>query len=573
MERHSQRTRLDIALLLLVVAVALAMRLTFFFEIRGTVQDEFRQLGILDMGTWDLWAKDILAGDWLGRTAIHPYHEWWQGPIAPEATWIQWYGGRSVFHQAPLYPYALAAAYALFGPGRSIAELLQLVLGALHAGLVFWLGRCLAGRSAGLIAGAAVALYGPLILYEGTLLRDGPLTWLSTLAVFAAVMLVQRRTAGWAASAGVLAGLATLAKPSGLLFVLCVAVWLAFVLRRAVLPFLLGTALALLPLAVRNVYLGVPPLKMTTRGPTAFVDGNAADAPGVGWDPPPSTGEILRRSDYRLAGTIVETLKTHADHPLRLLELQLDKTLAYLGGDEVGNNLHYAHVQRACAVLRHPPAFPHALLAALGLAGMVTTWRRRREFAPAYLFFASHSVATVGFFVVSRFRQPVIPILAVFAGAFVVEVARALHVRAWRRVAAALLLALVLVIVTLPRRSERERYNSGVFAAEAMASLRRGDLPAALATVEESARIFADDASTQGLLGSLLLSAGRPGEAVEALERAAGLAPEDANIAYALGFARLQAGDRAGARHALERALALDPEDERAARARAVLEE
>lgn len=563
----------DVALLLAVVAIALAMRLAFFVEIRGTVQDDFRRLEMLDIHTFDAWARDIVSGDLLGRTAVHPYHPWWQGPIGSEQQWLRWYGGEAVYHQAPLYPYLLALLYALTGGSRPAAELIQLILGALHAGLVFVLARRVAGRAAGALAGTAVALYGPLVLYEGTLLRDGLLTWLSTLSVLAAVMTWQRRSARWALAAGAIAGAATLAKPSGLLFALCVAVWLGFALRRAVLPFLLGLALVFAPLVARNVYLGVAPFKMTTRGPTAFVDGNADDAPGVGWNPPPSTRAILERSDYRLLPTIVATLETHAGHPLGLLRLQLRKARAYFGGDEVGNNLFYAHIARGAPVLRSPPSLPHVAIGALGLAGLLTAWRRRRDLAPLYIFFGSHTIATLAFFVVSRFRQPVVPVLAVFAAVWTVRTYDLLRRRQWRSAAAPLALAITLVAVTFPRQAERQRYNATVFANEVTSWLERGDLRAALATAEEAARVFDDDPATLGLLGTVRLAAGQPGRAAEVLGRAAALAPDDANIAYALGFARLAAGDETGGRSALRRALSLDPADPRARRARAALGE
>ena len=59
-----------------------------------------------DMAASWAWSGRILAGDILGRDTPHQYTRWMQ-EWAPLETWERWWGGRTIFHQAPLWAYVL----------------------------------------------------------------------------------------------------------------------------------------------------------------------------------------------------------------------------------------------------------------------------------------------------------------------------------------------------------------------------------------------------------------------------------------------------------------------------------
>src|SRR5262249_38117092 len=101
--------------LLAVVALALAVRLLNLAQLAPlpTVaeQTSWREA---DMAlAWE-WSGDILGGALLGRDTPHQFTGWMQD-TAPLATWERWWGGRAIFHQAPLYAYALAGMRRLTG--------------------------------------------------------------------------------------------------------------------------------------------------------------------------------------------------------------------------------------------------------------------------------------------------------------------------------------------------------------------------------------------------------------------------------------------------------------------------
>ena len=92
-----------------------------------------------DANKYDLWAREISEGNWLGT---------------------------EIFYQAPLYPYFLASLYTLFGDGIMTVRLVQAILGA--AACVFMMNAVfhLFDRRAGIAAGIIMSIYAPSIFLE-----------------------------------------------------------------------------------------------------------------------------------------------------------------------------------------------------------------------------------------------------------------------------------------------------------------------------------------------------------------------------------------------------------------------
>ena len=160
-----------LALAAVVALVALAVRFAAWEEIRGTPLDAWHEWGETDMATYLEQARRLAGGGWLAPEPYHPYHAWQS--VAPPERWVGWYGP-GVFHQAPLYSYALALALRGGGDPLARAKALQLALGAASALLAFAIALRLAGPIAATTAGLLIALHGPLVALEAQLLREGP---------------------------------------------------------------------------------------------------------------------------------------------------------------------------------------------------------------------------------------------------------------------------------------------------------------------------------------------------------------------------------------------------------------
>ena len=90
----------------MLFALALIARLVHIWQIRGA---PFFTLPMGDSKSYDTWAQQIAAGDWLGG---------------------------DVFYQAPLYPYFLGAIYTVFGHDLLVVRICQAVLGSLGSVLL-----------------------------------------------------------------------------------------------------------------------------------------------------------------------------------------------------------------------------------------------------------------------------------------------------------------------------------------------------------------------------------------------------------------------------------------------------
>ncbi len=200
-----------------VLGLALALRLAFGFGYwvdKPLTMDEQEYL---------LLARNLLDGHGLVYTT-------------PGTTRVE---GRHV-ERAPLYPTCLALL-ARFAPGTvggagplpttapAPVKAVQAILGTLVVGILALLAGRGAGTRAALVAAAIGAVYPPLIAMSAYVLSE---TVYLVLGLAAALLIGRageyhggRRTAS-AATAGVAAGLATLARPATLVFVAFALAWL-----------------------------------------------------------------------------------------------------------------------------------------------------------------------------------------------------------------------------------------------------------------------------------------------------------------------------------------------------------
>lgn len=75
--------------------------------------------------------------------------------------------GTDVFYQAPLYPYFLGAIYATFGRDLTVVRMIQAIVGAAACTILGLAAARLFGRRVGLLAGLGLALYAPVIFFDG----------------------------------------------------------------------------------------------------------------------------------------------------------------------------------------------------------------------------------------------------------------------------------------------------------------------------------------------------------------------------------------------------------------------
>jgi len=407
---------------LAVFLLALALRLAYVHEDHTVIGLDVSRLSQTDNYVFAQWARVIADGDVLCREQPHAYHLWTRD-VAPESKWLEWYGGHQIYHQAPLYPYLVAAIYTLFDRQPQTTGYVQAVLGALTCWLTWLLARRLVSPLAGLAAGLLLACMGSFYFYDAFILRDSLMALLTVLLAVTLSGAVQRgRTLDWL-GAGAALGLFTLAKETGQPLLLLTLLLLAWFWRsqprrvlRAVALLLLGWGLVTAPAFWRNHEVGAPLMKLSTRGPEVIVAGNAAGQDGVGWDVPTSTmRRILMDSNFRLGKTMLATVATHRADPWGFVELMWNKTTACFNSYEVPNNVDF-YLARAHLTTLKLGFVGMWFVAPAALLGLLLGLPRREKLAVPYLLLAALTASIVVLYILGRFRVQIVPLLALFAG-------------------------------------------------------------------------------------------------------------------------------------------------------------
>ncbi|MBN2495880.1 MAG: glycosyltransferase family 39 protein [Deltaproteobacteria bacterium] len=485
-------------LLLIILGLGLALRLIHFAAVARSAYPELPTLfEQSDMHGFATWAESIRAGDLWGEDTFHPYTSWMHA-IAPLSTWERWWGGKAVFQQAPGYAYLLALLLVLTGGSMTGVLLLQTILGTAVVAVAFALARRMFDARVGLVAAGLCALYGPFLFFQGVILRDWLVPILDLLLLWLTLRALDRRSwPGWLAAGAVL-GVSLLFKPAVLLFVPVLLGWLVFSLRKeprrlgvAAGCVLLGFALLLSPLLIRNAKVGAPWLAVSNRGTDAFIVGNTADARPIGLHLPESMGPIYEKTDGRLGAVIVETLSTHEGLG-SFLGLQLHKLRGMIDPFEVPNNVSYAHGREVSPLLGW--LLQYWMIFPLGLAGLVWACMRRPRNGLVLCFAGVQVVVVVSTSILARYRLSLAALLMVYAAAGLVWAVDGLRARRWRPpaaylggVAAAALMQLVVLPIGATRQNAFCALHPPSYLISAQAYQQAGRFDAAVAELERLA--------------------------------------------------------------------------------------
>ncbi len=424
--------------LVVIFLLAFSLRLIYLNQMDQGIYFNILKMEGTDSFLFWKWALEILEKDFLGQ---------------------------GVYHQSPLYPYFLAAVFKLFGANFYIPRFIQIVLGSLTCVMAALLGRRGGGALAGLGAGILGAAYGPLILYDAAVLREGLITFLNTLLLLLMFRSQDRPRFTAGLLLGLVSGLAILAKESILILVPALIVWLFLIsaaagvksVTRLAFGWALGTALILGLLVARNLKVGAPAFEISSRGPLEFISGNVPDSPGEGWVIPRSADRILKAGQGKMTRVIWEVLKENRSDPWWLVRRQFAKLAAFLNSYEFPNNLSLYVEQRYVPFFHIPwPGWAAAL--ALGLIGLGAGLPRRRELFPLYAYVFLYALATVSFYIIDRFRLPIVPALLAFAGlGLSVTLEAILEKRAGRAIVLTVMAA-GLIALNRPRPADRLLY-------------------------------------------------------------------------------------------------------------------
>ncbi len=590
-----------------VFFVALVIRLLHVWQLGET---PYFSVLMGDSRGYDVWARAIAAGDWMGR---------------------------DVFYQAPLYPYFLGAIYSVLGRDLLGVRIIQAVLGSLACVALGVAGSRLLSRRAGLVAGLMLALYPPAIFFDGLIQKSV----LDALFICLALALVAWLTPGAAPGTrhaapqgtrstaiaatfgvgwvllGMVMGALSLTRENALGLVAVVLIW-AFTQRRrrprAVLHpaglLVAGLALVLLPVAARNYAVGGGFYLTTSQfGSNLFIGNNPlADGSYMSLKAGRGSPEFERLDATALAeqasgrpltpGEVSgywtgRTLDFIRSQPLDWLRLLGRKAWLLVSATEtIDTESQESHAEYSLALSLLSRVWHFGVLLPLAVIGARALWPERRRLWILYAMTVTYAASVVLFYVVARYRYPIVPFVMLFAAAgliWLAERVRGVPRRAVVGPVGAAVAAAIIANWPLTTAEARRAITANSLGTalqdegrigEAIAQYRRaleldpkytpalnnlgtalrasGRLDEAAAVLGQAIEQQADAARAHYNLGNVLMAQGRPREAVAAFRAALGINPRSVDTHNNLGMALEAAGDLDAAVSAFRQAVALD---------------
>ncbi len=426
-----------------IFLTALVVRIVYFIQYSGSPlmgyfpADQFYYL---------TWARRIAAGNWLAS---------------------------AVFEQGPLYPYLLGTGFAFLGEHVPAALLVQMLVGAAACLLVYDAGRRAFSRPVGIVAGLATAVYGPLVYYEGMIMKEFLSPVLTLVAFDAGLRYGESRRPGWLCLAGAAVGLACLIRENHILLLLPLAacvVWPnspAPKASRVVLQHLgylvIAAAICILPATLHNWVVGRELVAATAGGGEVFYIAHGPAARGF-YFPPPfvlaapyQEHEDFRREAQRRTGLEMsrgessrywfsEGFQEMLRQPGRELKFLAIKGAILLNDYDVPDSGSFVAARQFIPVLRWLPTF--GWTAGLGLVGLFLCVKQGRRCILPVGFVAAHAASILLIYNFGRFRVGMMPIWIMLAAMAAVTIVQGITQPDRSARTRSIILALVAAVLT-----------------------------------------------------------------------------------------------------------------------------
>lgn len=332
-------------------------------------------------------------------------------------------GNRAMYNVG--YPFfILAPVFFLFGENLLVVRLCNMLLGGVTIVLCYLVAKeAGAGRFGRLIAAAIWAVYLPASVYGVYLAKENLMTPFMLGVVWCALRLIKKPSKNLAIGCGALFGLLALTGNAALSLVAVVA--FALVLSPVLIPqrsilamLMLGVALAIpAPWVIRNMYVIGAPVLNTNGGFNLYLGNNPA-ATGmfvsISDTPRGSTWEDLRKIGEAQASNVLrdEAISWVKNHPTEFTVLALKKVVYFWMPPLHEGRGKQSSIEKIVRVLW---AIQFIVLAVLAIGTLLIPSLRSRRLAVLWLALVSYTAVHMLFYVIFRYREPVMPIVGILA--------------------------------------------------------------------------------------------------------------------------------------------------------------
>ncbi len=350
------------------------------------------------------------------------------------------------YYQPFYYAVFLPVLYWLSGGATGMVIFAQSLLGGATAALAGLTAGRLFGRIAGYTAAVLTAISTPLLLYapfhQNETLQAFNLTLLLCLAVRAVHLWSCKRWL-WV---GIVCGIAILTR--GNIWFLVPGIAAALLLSGRHKKITWKKCIAALAVCFAAIFAVQLPfiwhnsrIRGTLTGPSTAANavlalGNSAEAPAGGRNPGLPAGPMEYPAAYsammeRVANGVsvpMQMWEWMCREPGAFFELQFRKLLLFWDYREIPNNVSLYGEGEYSAVLRYLIPGRSALLLAMAFAGLlIVADKRRTDYLLLLYFILAYWGAVAVFYILSRFRAPILPVMAVAAGGYLGTM-----IRRWR---------------------------------------------------------------------------------------------------------------------------------------------
>lgn len=378
----------------------LALILVLAFLVRAATAVAFQFQPVSDYAGYEQMAVNLLAGKGLVE------------------------GGNSAFLSAGYPLFVLAPVFAVFGHHLLAALLANALLCTLSAWLIYLIAKeAGAGRVGRLLSVGMYAIYLPSWIYAAYLAKENLMTPLMLGVVLLSMRCARNPSTRMAISIGAVLGLLAITGNAGLALVPMLAIALAMSplslpqkLARLGLAGLVAM-LVVAPWLIRNHQAVGAPALNTNGGFNLYIGNNPsatgmfisiADTPrGATWQPLRKQGEVAANNTLK-----AEALAWIKQNPGRFLTLSFKKAVLFWmppihegeGGQSQGE-----------ALTRLAWLAQYLLICGLAVAGMAYRRLRTSNTCLLWLAILCYTAVHMIFYVIYRYREPVMPLLIVLA--------------------------------------------------------------------------------------------------------------------------------------------------------------
>jgi len=510
--------------------------------------------------------------------------------------------GERILDLSPLYLYLNVIFFKLYGENWEVLAIFQIFLSSLSCLLIFLIGEKIFGKTAGFIAAFILIFYANLTLIELTLEPEALVLFLNSLIVLFLLQIKEETKSGraiwkWMVAGGLI-GLATITKPNALL-ILPIAIIFnclslpSFAFRiKSILLMLLGAAIILLPITLRNYYRFNDFILVTADSGKVFFHGNGPGATGMeradlpqqgfieeGQEEPDYAHALFRRVARNLTGRNLkpsecaqfwwkQTWEHIKKHPQDAFILELKKLAFFFGNYEVHDiDSTYKYYR----IIQKWPFLPFGLISSLGILGM---WLARKNLRQLFLIYALvkiYILTVLVFFAASRYRLPAVPFLSLFAAYTMISLISWVKERKIKEFTIYLALTIAIWAATIfSFRSEIMAFDRWQLATRVHYVLggnyyfKKGEYQQAMAEYEKTISLQPDFAPAYNRLGMAYAILKDYEKAERNFQKVIELAPEMDQGYVNLGLLYELKGERSRAISLLEKALSLNPENKKA---------